>query len=105
MVGIASEKVALAYLNGFVWECVSCLIKCIIEQKSSLSLNTVLYVIGQIYRIGENKFLADFITFILFGRYSHLNILKQLLDAYQICSYSKVWAFKTYWDDYDNCIQ
>lgn len=105
MVEVASEKVSMAYLNGFVWECVSVLLRTLSEQSTALSMKTALYVIGLIYRLGENKQLADFITFLLFGRYSNITITKQLLEAQQICSYSKTWSFKTYWDDYDTQVQ
>jgi len=52
MVGIASERVSLAYLNGFVWECVSTLLKTLSEHSAPIAMKTALYVLGMVYRTG-----------------------------------------------------
>lgn len=95
----------MAYLNGFIWECVSPLIKTLSEHSAPVSVKTALYVVGLIYRLGENKQLADLVTFLLLGRYSNTLMLKHLVEAQQISSYSRMWSFKTYWDDCDTAVQ
>lgn len=52
MAAIASGRVSLAYLNGFVWECVSTIFRVLSEHSAPICFKTALYAAGLIYRLG-----------------------------------------------------
>lgn len=76
IMGMSPDKITHAYLCAFVWEALSPLILSLSDTNPQFKTPTTLYLLGFLFKNSENRTLVDLLTTLLFGRFSHLQIMR-----------------------------